>query len=259
MKYLITGHKGFVGSALMEKFSGQAIGLDKKKSIHDWESELTKLLPAVTAVIHCGAISDNQYKHLDIFDWNVYATQILASHCAIREIYLVYFSSQTARNPKTLYGHTKKLAEYAVQSKPELDACILQPFNIWGDGEDCKPPHCRSLAYRLADHELKKLWDTNRDYVHVKDVVSAVKYALKNRDVGTYHIGTGKSTPSAVLANMVAYNGYVCEDRPPYIEVGSAADTNKFLSGWKPTINIIEELPNLEVRLQQWMDEPDDF
>ena len=258
-KILITGHKGFVGGALMEAFSGQAIGLEKMNSIHEWELELTELRTDVTAVVHCGAISDNQYSDLDIFDWNVYATQILASHCAIREIYLVYFSSQTARNPKTLYGHSKKLAEYAIHSEQGLDACILQPCNIWGDGEDCKPPYCRSLAYRLASHELRILWDTNRDYVHVKDVVSAVKHALENRNIGTYHVGTGKSTPSTVLADMVAYNGYTCEDRPPHIEIGSAADTDKLLPGWKPTINVVEEMPDLEVGLQQWMDEPNDF
>ena len=246
---LLTGHEGFVGSHLKKAIRPE-VCLDKTEPFRNWSHQLSRIIGEhkLHTIIHCGAISANQYKDLDIFDWNTYATKIIADICRDQKLHLIYFSSITAEQPRTLYGHSKKAAELLIGAT-DLDACILRPLNIYGDGENIRPESNRSLAYRLADHELKVLWDTERDYIHVSDVVSAVQHALKHRSCGIFHLGTGEVTPSAILADAVKYNGYTCEDRPPYIEFGHAADPKKFLPSWEPTVDVRDEIKSLEAKL----------
>ena len=253
---LLTGHKGFVGTTLMKALKRKnykVIGLEKGRDFAQWTQHLFALADkhVFKAILHCGAISDNQYKNLDIFDWNTHSTRVLAAVCRRQKSHLIYMSSQTARAPKTLYGQSKKLAEHAIESIPGLDCCILQPFNIYGDSEGRKPPHCRSLVYRLASHELKVLWDTERDYVHVDDVVAAIQQALLYRSAGTFHVGTGVVMPSVRLTDAVKYDGYVCEDRPPSIEYRTCAEKARFLPGWQPKRRVIEEIAVLAQQLHE--------
>lgn len=249
MRILLTGHKGFVGHALAQRFRPyQLTCIDK-------DEPLPQLFyfDRFDVVIACGAISDNQYKNPDILRYNVSAiAQLLKTY---PDAYFVYLSSQTARNPKTLYGYTKECAELLISAACN-NACILQPFNIYGEGEDRKAAHCRSLPYRLADHELEYLWDTARDYVHIDDVVDAVSHAVKHRYVGTYHLGTSNTTESFELASLVSYHGYRTEQRPTFIEYGSAADGERFLPNWKPKQDVRKQIQLLEQRLSMPALEP---
>ena len=247
---LLTGHKGFVGSALHKAFTADGedvVTLEKQETFQHYCIQLATLVEKhqFRAIVACGAISDNQYKNLDIFDWNTYSVAVLADICRRDSIHLIFISSQAARHPKTLYGHSKKMAEIVIRNSDplsfrELAYCIFQPFNIYGEDESMKPPHRQSLPYRLKVGNLKVLWDTERDYIHVDDCVSAISKAFQTRATGTYHLGTGEVTPSVVLADRVDYNGYTCEDRPPYIEKYACADPERFLPGWQPTVDILQ-------------------
>lgn len=251
MNFLLTGQKGFVGGAVMEHLSRFGYGfkwIDRMKSFHLWQERVEELFKEnrFDAVIAAGAISDNQYKHSDIYTWNAWATAILASHCAQQSTHLIFFSSQTARQPTTLYGYSKNIAETLIKATPALEACILQPFNIWGPSESVKPVHVRSLPFRLVNRDLQKLWRTQRDYVHVSDVVTAVFHAIETGATGTFEVGTGNAVHSDDLAACTAWTGYEKEPTPPYIQEWACADPKKFLPGWHPTIAVLEEMPRLE-------------
>lgn len=236
---LVTGHQGFLGSNLMSALGCAAIGLEKCDTFSQWREQLQELWTThfPEAIVHVGAISDNQYADLDIFDWNVYATQELVRLAASGEApYLIYISSQTANAAKTLYGHTKAISEMFVK---KVGGCIFQPFNIYGSDESMKPVHCQSLPYRLKSENLEVLWDTCRDYIHVDDCVSAILIALEKRFEGAFHLGTGKGTHSNDLAEAFDWAGYRREPRPPHIEYGNPADPGKFLPFWKPSIEIL--------------------
>ena len=243
---LVTGHAGFVGSNLLNRFKKEGFpvqGLEKTGKYFEWCTQLFALseVHELEGIIHCGAISDNQYKNVDIFDWNSYAVRVLADLCRRQGIRLIYISSQTARDPKTLYGHSKKMAELLIKATPELDVCILQPFNIFGD-EFMKPPHRQSLPYRLISHNLEVLWDTERDYVHVDDVVEAVMHAWQYRIAGTYHVGTGHATKSGTIAERISWKEYRREPTPEDIEKWTCADRTRFLPSWQPTISILDKV-----------------
>ena len=251
---LLTGHQGFVGTALLTALQAsneKVIGLEKTGSFFQWQTRLAALAEkhVFKTVLHCGAISDNQYKNLDIFEWNTYSVKSLAAVCHRQGSHLIYISSQTARAPKTIYGHSKKLAEMLIKTTPGVDACILQPFNIWGSGERQKPRQCQSLPYRLAAHNLEVLYETERDYIHSSDVVRAIQHAMGSRIAGTYHLGTGTAIRSAALARCIRWNGYSCEPTPDWIERWTCANPSKFLPGWHPKIAVLDRMQPLETEI----------
>jgi nucleoside-diphosphate-sugar epimerase len=254
--FLLTGHRGFLGRCTASELSGRGYKfktLEREKTYADWVAKVDKLFlkNEFKAVLAVGAISANQYPDLDIFDWNTYAARYLAAHCAHKGVHLVFVSSQVAVNPHTLYGHSKKLAESLITAIPALDVCILRPFNIWGPGEDVKPPDSQSLAYRLAAHNLEVLWDTERDYIHVADVAKALLYVANHRICGTYDMGTGVTVSSSKLASLVEYDGYENHIRPSNIQRYACADPDKMIKGWMPTLEIKALLPKLEQSLIQ--------
>lgn len=255
---LVTGHKGFVGSNLVRSLDPKEVKLlEKLDTYFDWCTHLFALMTSIEfdTVIHCGAISDNQYKDADILDWNTRCTRTIAEMCGRQGVHLIYLSSQTARSPQTLYGYSKHLSELFIHQISGLNACIFQPFNIWGEDESMKPVHCQSLPYRLAANNLEILWDTNRDYVHVDDVVSAINIARNNRIFGTYHLGTTQTTSSHDLAKAVEYDGYEVQETPLHIENYTCAVPADLLPGWKHYISdIANRIHNLEPRLSDPFD-----
>ena len=92
---LLTGHKGFVGGEIMRHLSKSGHPfkpIDRMETFYLWHEKIEKLFKEnrFDAVIAAGAISDNQYKNPDIYTWNAFAMEILASHCvaAIRASHL---------------------------------------------------------------------------------------------------------------------------------------------------------------------------
>ncbi len=251
---LVTGHEGFLGNAISTYLTKNNIEhktLERETTYSIWCDTVKSLFKnnIFKTVIAAGAISNNQYKSTDIFDWNAYAMDYLAHNCVRQNTHLIFISSQAARNPETLYGHSKKMAELLLKALPSLDLCILQPFNIWGEGETCKLVHCQSLPHRLAVHNLEVLWDIQRDYVHVSDVVNAVMLAKRYRTCGTYHVGTGTAIKSEPLSACVQWKGYKTEPTPDYIETYTCAEPERFLPDWNPTVMVLSELSQLEEKM----------
>ena len=242
---LLTGFNGFVGAALRAELQHREKGfllLEREPTLERWQVVLTQYMEShpVDTVIACGAISNNQYGATDIFDWNTYSMKVLAEQCARVDAHLIYFSSQAAIAPTTLYGHSKKLAEALIRGVQGLSACVLRPFNIWGKGESRKMPGCQSLPYRLAARTLEVLWETERDYIHISDVVQAVMLARQYRIAGTFEVGTGDAVTSDALAERVTWNGYRREQRPPHIQKYACANAYYFLPGWQPAVGVLD-------------------
>jgi len=210
----------------------------------------------IDTVVLCGAISETQYSHADILDWNTHVVAGVAKLCAKQEAHLIYFSSQMAslssgHPAASFYSKTKRLAEMFLEQS-SADVCILRPYNVWGFGEYRKNENYRSLPYRLADHALEVLWPSERDYIHVSDVAEVVKHAIRYRICGRFDVGTGVSITGEALADCVTYDGYKKVDRPEYIQGKTCADPHKFIyKGWAAKIHVLEAMSRLERRLAE--------
>ena len=59
MKYLVTGHNGFIGSNLLTKLSDDVVKLERDfLDDEDWKYKLNPLVKSVDIIFHIGAVSD---------------------------------------------------------------------------------------------------------------------------------------------------------------------------------------------------------
>ena len=88
---------------------------------------------------------------------------------------------------------------------------------MWGDERE-KNSADGSVPFRLAAHNLEYLFKNwARNYVHVHDVVAAVKLCLENRPKGTFNLITEYVT-NQQAATFLEWQGYEWVDNPQ--EVG---------------------------------------
>lgn len=208
MKIMITGSSGFIGRHLtkqLETEGHEIIGWDRKegKDIHDFTLE-----PDTDFVIHLAADADvrrsiefpNEY-----WNNNVTPTTKIQEICFSYCVPLIYASSSCIHQwHKSPYGITKKINEET--AKPRQVAMRFTTV-YGGDGAQ------RGMFMdKLKDGSLKYATDHIRDFVHIEDVIDAIKLImLKLTDShlfpnvqikAAYDIGTGKGNVVSELARI---------------------------------------------------------
>lgn len=276
MRVLITGDKGFVGSnirATLEQ-EHEVVGLEAQGRFRDWYDEMYDVMDTpIDAVVHAGAVPDNQSQDSNIYLWNSYATFLLAQrvrqtmHSSVPRVFdmspipFVFFSSflvsSTTYNwgARTPYTWSKAQAETFVRVYLP-HATILRPGVIWGDEDGTKNLEHRSVPFRLAAHNLEFLFrNWGRNYVHVSDVVAAVKLCLENRPKGTFDLMT-EYVPNQKAATFVEWQGYEWLDSPEKVDFKYMSSQNEDSTlpmppGWTPKVLMAVELPRLEWELNK--------
>ena len=249
MKILLTGHKGYVGRHLYAelKNSDNVAGFDQGKNWAKWLQKFMKRIspPHSEVIIHCGGNPDSTYTDPDIYQWNYEATRRIADFAANCNAHLIFFSSSCAIRPDSHYGWSKRAAEDFIRSRMNGRYTLLRIFNIYGKEEHRNPINF-SVPQKLVDHTLKELYvPLTRDYIHVDDVVSAVRYVIEESIFGTYEVGTGIPTQVRDLGNLIGWKPEtVCRAPESIPEYKIAAQAN-FLPGFRCKHNIMEELPKL--------------
>ena len=275
MKALITGHEGFVGRALMRALEGHDIRT--LEATRDFDLWMRKELPDALnftdngggsspvpfdVIFHIGALNNNQYTGSDIYLWNSFAVYLIAYEMAtkphLQNCHLVYFSSRCGKWARDLayqggaspYGLSKMIAEDYIQALVPDRASILQPQNIWGDESDLYTRRAASVAYLLASHGLKFLFhNLSRDFIHVDDVVNAALECANGRHAGTFELGTGKCTTAQELRAAIEWKAYEMRAPEPgrfLLPEGVGADPKKRVPNWKPQVEVIPAMRELE-------------
>jgi nucleoside-diphosphate-sugar epimerase len=105
------------------------------------------------------------------------------------------------------------------------------------------------MLYRmLQENTAKYITKHKRDYIHVKDVVSAICYLISYPSfTGTVDVGMGESIPVMDIAKAME------RDLPVKEVVGEpdslCSDPRELRKlGWSPTINIKDTLQQLDDR-----------
>lgn len=190
---IITGHKGLVGSHLIKELPG-AEGLD----IETGQNILTCGLPDSNIVIHLAAHSsvvESVEDPLHDAMVNILGTIRLAKY--YQNSRFIFASSGGTIQEKIVspYGLSKFCAEEYIKLLCK-DYVILRFPNLYGS------PDSRSVVDLFIKEPTPIIYgdgSQTRDYVHVVDIVEAIKQSMK-WPPGTYHVGSGKYHSVSQLA-----------------------------------------------------------
>lgn len=259
---LLTGSEGFIGKNLHKelKEQGEEIILEINQDIfnsENWKIELQLFLmenkPDV--IYHVGACSNTLETDVNyMMKLNYEFTKVLSDWSKNNNCKLIYSSSAANYGdrgdyPSNLYGWSKYVAEQYVVSNGGL---ALRYFNVYGSGEK----HKNNMASVALQFYLKhkkgeecKLFPNkpSRDFVYIKDVISANLFATKNYEKlkgNWYDVGSGESrTFEDVLTLLKIPYTYHNETEIPFgYQFYTCSDKNKWMPGWKPKYILDEGL-----------------
>jgi ADP-L-glycero-D-manno-heptose 6-epimerase len=144
-----------------------------------------------------------------------------------------------------LYGWSK----YAAEDYVRLNGGIgLRYFNVYGPGEENKG-RMSSVAYQMY---MKKLNNEEvylfpkkptRDFVYVKDIISANIYAFENYESLSskwYEVGSGESRPFEDVLKIMKLDFVYLDESviPQGYQFYTCSNSKKWLKGWKPKYNL---------------------
>ena len=182
MNILITGARGFIGSHLVKSLP--------EHNVVTWDKDIKDfyLDDAINFVVHLAALANvrQSLENPEIY-WTVNVEYSKRIFNACKNIPMIYASSSCAKEWwLSPYGTTKKTMEELAH-----DGHIgLRFTTVWGDGT-----RDNMLMGRIKNKTLKYKTNHIRDFIHVSDVVSAIKLFI---DTGTedkkniYDVGSGK-------------------------------------------------------------------
>lgn len=256
---LLTGSKGFIGKNLMNQLreNGEEIIIEVNEDIFDsdnWYEDLLNLLitnqPQV--IYHVGACSNTLEQDVNyMMKLNFEFTKLLVDWSKITNSKLIYSSSaanygQNDRYPSNLYGWSKYVAEQYVISN---NGIALRYFNVYGPGEENKGV-MSSVAYQsfMKKIEEGKSWKLfpkkpTRDFVYIKDVVSANLYAeknYKNLNRNWYEVGSGQSRLFEEILDCMGVLYFYHDESviPKGYQFYTCSNEKKWMDGWFPEFTI---------------------
>jgi ADP-L-glycero-D-manno-heptose 6-epimerase len=259
VKVVVTGASGFIGRNLCSAFDSReysANGIDREYFDYaDWADRLVSFLAKVEpqSVFHVGACSDTLVQDVQsTMIMNYQATKVIADWCHERRIPLIYSSSAATYGangsyPSNLYGWSKYVAEDYVLGRQGL---ALRYFNVYGPGEEDKGS-MSSFAFQsfsLAKHgQPIQLFPGNptRDFVYVKDVVSANNHAFRNFDYlkgRAYEVGSGQSNSFETMLSLLRIPfSYAPESAIPVgYQFYTESNPSLWMEGWQPRYDLVK-------------------
>jgi len=249
---LITGTQGFIGSNLLFELSDRFRISEINEDIfnnENWVNKLTTTLDEIIpdVIFHVGACSDTLETDVNyMMTRNFEFTKILSEYCLDNDVKLIYSSSAANYGtnglyPSNLYGWSKYVAEQCVIQNGGV---ALRYFNVYGPGEEHKG-RMASVAHqmmkKIKDGEDVKLFPGNpkRDFVYVKDVISANIFAYENFDdlqYSYYDVGYGEARSFEDVMDTlgIPYTYHNEKDIPVGYQFFTQCDFKKWMPGWRP-------------------------
>lgn len=254
---IVTGHKGFIGKNLINRFSN-AIGIDNDYNKEQIEYFLSTLNPEV--VFHVGACSDTLNTDVNyMLEKNYLATKWITDWCINNNKKIIYSSSAATygtngKQPSNLYGWSKLLGEDYVINKGGI---ALRYFNVYGPGEEHKG-NMASIIYQNYKKDHIKLFPgrPKRDFVYVEDVVNANLFAFENYSYlkGTwYDVGSGESNEFEKIFEIlnIPYSYLNESDIPKGYQFNTLSKKENWMSGWKPKYTLEQGV----IQYKKYLDE----
>lgn len=258
-KIVITGTKGFIGSNLKKELEGKYEILEINEDIFkniSWKDEVSKhFWLDIEAVFHVGACSDTLETNVNYMMLvNYEFTKHLMDLCKSKKVPMIYSSSAANYGinneyPSNLYGWSKYIAEdYVIRN----GGIGLRYFNVYGPGEQNKGKMA-SVAFQMKEKhkngEEIKLFPKKpkRDFVYVKDVISANIHAFENFDSLSgkyYEVGSGEARTFEDVLNIlqIPFSYHSPDDIPKGYQFYTQSSKSKWMDGWNSKWSLEEGL-----------------
>lgn len=153
-------------------------------------------------------------------------------------------------NPDLTYGWSKLTGEYLAKFVQEagIPVHIFRPFSGYGTDQSLDypfPSYIKRAVDRMDPFEIWGDGEQTRDFIHMSDVVNAVDEAIRQDIQGPVNLGWGRRTTFNELAKIVTeIEGYSPEFKHlPAAPVGvlnRIADPTKMLTFYTPKITLEE-------------------
>jgi len=258
-KVILTGSKGFIGSNLKVELEKQFEVIEINEDVFNsstWKSDVSNLFWLdIKAVFHVGACSNTLEKDVNyMMLLNYEFSKCLSNLCKSKNVPLIYSSSAANYGvnneyPSNLYGWSKYIAEEYIINN---DGIALRYFNVYGPGEEHKGI-MSSVAYQmymknLSEEEIKLFpGNPKRDFIYVKDIVSANMFAFENyKDLlgKFYDVGSGVAESFEKILNVLKINfEYTSRNViPKGYQFYTCSNKLKWMKGWEPKYTLKEGL-----------------
>jgi len=217
MKFAMTGHKGLIGSFLLERLKREGhepvLLVDKRDNSDILEIDKMELGEKADVMIHLAAfckINKTIENPALAFENNALGTFKVLEFCRKNKIPKIIFTSSSRilereRNPYTaskIYG--EELCKGYCQCYG-IEYVIVRPSTVYGPFDD-KTLRLADIFIRsaLKGEDLKIYGDETKtlDFTYVDDFVDGFMLALtqKNKE---FDIGTGKATRVSYVADLI--------------------------------------------------------
>lgn len=223
MKFLLTGHKGFIGQHMLQRL----LSLGHTVDTYEWDEIARPTVDnSYNWVLHIGAISSTVERDVEkVMRQNYEFTMWLFDECKKHNVNLQYsssasvygvisaFSETSPVDPKTPYAWSKYLCEH--YHKHHQGNNVVQGFryfNVYGpDGEEHKgdqaSPYYKFKQQYDATGTIKLFEGSNRyerDFIHVSEIIDLHLKFLQVQESGVWNFGTGESHSFHEVATKIA-------------------------------------------------------
>lgn len=231
MDILITGHRGFIGSALSRRLEKNHTvwGIDLKDGDNLLTVELTGEYDVIIHLAGRSGVRESAKDPAAYWVNNVEAARRLFDRYA-EDTRIIYASSSTAYEPDlNPYAASKYCLEELASRYPHTLG--MRFHTVYSD--NC--PRKTMLFYKLLNNELEYTTLHYRDFVHLEDVLDAIELLIaKDHVKGVLDIGTG----NAVRIQDLAPNLPVRLDTPGE-RTWTCANTEQMTElGWQPKYTV---------------------
>jgi nucleoside-diphosphate-sugar epimerase len=152
--------------------------------------------------------------------------------------------------PDMTYGWAKLTGEFCLQylEQAGIKVNIFRPFSGYGTDQDLDypfPSYIRRGKLKLDPFEIWGDGEQVRDFIHMQDIVDAVDEAIKQDVTGAVNLGSGIATSfnelQQIVCNQVGYKPEVNHIlSAPVGVMYRCCDPSKMLSFYTPKISLEE-------------------
>lgn len=277
MKVAITGSRGFIGTALVQKLRNYKIEIIEIDillgyNLLDWESLLT--IKKFDVLIHLAAksyVPESFTNPSSFYTTNVIGTLNALELCKKYEARMIFTSSYVYGTPEYLpinenhplvafnpYAQSKLIGEdlcKAYHRDFDVPVIVFRPFNIYGKGQNDNFLIPSIIKQATSGKVMLKDPRPKRDFIYINDVVDAYLQAIYSdfSSVEFINLGSGVSTSIKEITQLIEekFNKKVSivfsgEKRKNEV-LETRADISKAnkLLHWKPKVSIEDGITNM--------------